>query len=267
MDLAREIIIHELIDNGDGGGGSCTFDGVYQQPSGHISGNSCQDWVDLHFPSQPPTANITANPTFGWYEIGYSIVNPTIRGRGNLGSNPSGSLTLLECFRGGVGSTLIGSTINPNASTYYNYIDSTTITTNQTYSVRVTDSESRTASASSNYRFTYPYYATTDTISTYTKQPLTGLTNSYYQVDMVAETDTEKQVIDFSNSHNTVTGIQFYNTVSGAWEWLNGSKSASLSSFTTSGITHTVQGNSVNYTRYTHNSVKTGARAMRFYTN
>lgn len=113
----------------------------------------------------------------------------------------------------------------------------------------------------------YPFFGTTSNIGEFTKQPLARHNETYFQINMVAENDTDKQIADFSTMHRTITGVQFYNTVSGAWEWINRTKINSLSAFTTSAVNHTVQGNVINYTRYEHNGVKTGARMLRFFTN
>lgn len=113
----------------------------------------------------------------------------------------------------------------------------------------------------------YPYYGTTSDITTLTKQSLTSMSASYYQLNMVAEDGTNKQTADFPDDFNTITGIQYYNTNNNSWEWINGSKSNSLATFTTDDtITKSIQGNTVGYIRYTHNGSTIGARYLRFYT-
>lgn len=112
----------------------------------------------------------------------------------------------------------------------------------------------------------YPYFATTSNVATLTKQSLASMSSSYVQTNMAAEDDTDKQKADFPTAWSTITGVQFYNTVSSTWEWINGSKANSLATFTTSSVTQTVQGNTVNYTRYTHNGAKIGSRQLRWYT-
>jgi len=104
----------------------------------------------------------------------------------------------------------------------------------------------------------YPVFATTSTIGTLTKQSLQVMT-TYIQVSMVAETGNgDKQTIDIPNDWSAVTDIQQLNTLSGEYE------SVGLSSFTTSATTQTVQGSSVNYTKYTYNGAQIGARTLRF---
>ena len=113
----------------------------------------------------------------------------------------------------------------------------------------------------------YPYFATTSAINTMTKQPLASMSSEYVLISFVAETDSAKQTIDFPGLWKTITGVKFYNTLTQSWEWISGNKAMSLNTFTTSATTHVVQGNEVAYIRYTHNSSKTGARELRFYTS
>jgi len=269
LNLVHDPSLHALrvniISGSFGGSGSmATWDGVYQTPTGYTTGGSFQDWVDLHFPAMNPHVYISANPSFGLREWGDDVVNPIISGRGTLGSNPSGLLTLLEFWRGNTsGMKLLPDDTNPATNTWYNHTDTFTISTNQQYTVRVTDSEGRIAVTSSSYIFVWPWYATSINITTLTKQSLQNGGN-YYQVTAVAETDTDKHKTDFE-SNETITGIQFYNTVAGTWDWLNGNKVASLTVFSTSNVTHTVQGAVINYTRYTHNDAKVGERQLRFW--
>lgn len=114
-----------------------------------------------------------------------------------------------------------------------------------------------------------PVFATTSTIDTLTKQSLAA-NGSLFTVTMVGESGGHKQRIDFPNdaalAWGAITGIQFYNTLSGSWEWLLGGKAASLAAFTTSSVMNTVQGTSRTYTRYTHAGDLIGGRQLRFYT-
>jgi len=112
----------------------------------------------------------------------------------------------------------------------------------------------------------YPYFATTATITVMTKQSLALMNSSYVQTDIIAESGSDKQKVDFPTGWSAITGIQFYNTVSSAWEWIGGSKANSLLTFTQSATTHTVQGNVITYTKYTHNGSTIGARQLRWYT-
>lgn len=263
---SRKIIYKKGVVAGAGGGPSipCSFSGVPIMPTGTISGATSCDFVGLFFQAQPPSMNLRSSPAFGLYEIGATVTNPQIEGRGTLGTNAVG-LSLLELFRGNTGGTSLGTQANPVSGTWYPMTDTISITTNQTYSGRVTQNDSQTGTANASFTFVYPWYATTNTITTLTKQALQNGGN-YYEFTSVAETDADKEKFDIIDTI-TITGVEFFNTVSGSWEWINGSKSSSLTAFTTSAVSHTVQGNVVNYTRYTHNAIKVGVRQMRFHTD
>ncbi len=251
-----------------GGSGSVTFDGVYQTPSGSVSGTTAQEWINLHFPSSPPAAQISGTPAFGFREIGDDITNPTITGSGTLGSNPDGTLTLLELFRGTVAGTAIGVQASPVPSVGYPSVDTFVVSSDQTYTAQITDSETRSNTTTGAYRFVYPFFATSVGNTTLTSQALVPHSSSYFSTSMVAEGDlpTEKQKADFSSGHSVITGVEFYNTVSGNWEWLGGTQANSLTLWDSSAENHTVQGNIVSYTRYTYNGAKVGARLLRWYT-
>tara|TARA_R110000796_G_scaffold16307_1_gene50831 strand:+ start:185 stop:1411 length:1227 start_codon:yes stop_codon:yes gene_type:complete len=109
----------------------------------------------------------------------------------------------------------------------------------------------------------YPPFATTSSLGTLTKQSLQPMT-TLIQVSMVTESGGGgvKQKIDIPNAWATIAGLQQFNTLSNSWDTIpNG-----LLAFTTSAVTQTIQGLSVNYTRYTHNGATIGARQLRFTT-
>lgn len=113
-----------------------------------------------------------------------------------------------------------------------------------------------------------PVFATTASIGTLTKQPL-GANSRTIEVAMMAEAGASKQTIDFPNDEiewGAITGIQQYDTISGTWVWLLGSKPLSLGMFTVTTTTHEIQGITRNYQRYTHNGSTIGARLLRFHT-
>lgn len=103
----------------------------------------------------------------------------------------------------------------------------------------------------------YPTFATTSAIATLTKQALAAH-GSQKDASMVAESGSDKQTIEFPTGWGTITILQQYNTLSGTYDTI------SLSTFTSSSVTETIQGNVVNYTRYTHNGPTTGARILRW---
>ncbi|NJL73894.1 MAG: hypothetical protein HC892_01475 [Saprospiraceae bacterium] len=105
----------------------------------------------------------------------------------------------------------------------------------------------------------YPYYYNSSNLTTATKQALTN-NGAMVQVSMLAEDGINKQFIEFPTGWGAITQITQYNTLSGQWDVI------SLGSFTQSAQTHDIQGNTINYTRYTNNLGTIGARQLRFYT-
>lgn len=106
----------------------------------------------------------------------------------------------------------------------------------------------------------YPLYGTTSDITTMTKQSLVSmLTANNVVFNLVAETGGNKQKFDIPDAWTGIptsrplVGIETYNTISSTWEYQGGSAGTSLGFWTTSATTQTVQGNVVNYTRYTYN--------------
>jgi len=113
----------------------------------------------------------------------------------------------------------------------------------------------------------YPFFGTSSNITTRTKQALALHNAIYWQINMVAESGVYKQTAWFPDAFIPITGIQFYNTISGIWEWIGGSKVNSLTMFTITTTQLNINGNMVNYKVYTHNGALIGARQLRFYTN
>jgi hypothetical protein len=113
----------------------------------------------------------------------------------------------------------------------------------------------------------YPLFATTENISTLTQQSLVSMISGNYVVfAMVAESGGQKQKFEIPNSwllSRPLLGIRTYSTVSGQWEYQGGTAGSSLTYWTTSSITETVQGNVINYTRYTYNSTDRSAIDIR----
>jgi len=250
---------------GWGWSGSCTFSWVYHQPSWFVAWTTCQEWIDLHFPSTPPTVDIRWTDYAFWlYEVWQILTTPLIEWRWHLWANPVWLLTNLDI------APIWFTQTNPTANTrYWNNDANLTIIlwTTQTYTATIQDDQSRSWTASWSYTWTFPYYGTSVDITTLTKQILSDIWSTYFQVDMVAETGWDKYKADFETSNITITWVMFYNTVSSNWEWMWWSKANSLTLRTTSAVTHTVQGNITNYTRYTHNWVDGWALLTRFYTN
>ena len=118
----------------------------------------------------------------------------------------------------------------------------------------------------------YPFYGTTVDLINPIKQSLALMTSAYVEFSntfgniIVAEDGVNKQKVEFPTTWSPITGIQFFNTNNSTWEFIGGSKAASLATFTVSSVTNVIQGNTINYNRYTHNGATIGARGLRFYT-
>ena len=229
--------------------------------------NHDQLFEEMLVESSNPSVQLRWTPTFQLYEVGDTITNPLIEGNGALWQWPTGVLTQLELFRG---ATSIFTQPSPVPWTRYGTNDTHIINiiagTSETYSAVVDDDQARSGNVSKIYEGTYPFFWTTALIWTLTQQALRPLTSSYFSVNSVAETGWGKYKADFENAYITITGIQFYNTVSSAWERMGGSKANSLLLRNTTATTHTVQWNVVNYTRYTHNWPDGWALQLRFFT-
>lgn len=111
----------------------------------------------------------------------------------------------------------------------------------------------------------YPLFGTTSTISNPdTQQPLISmLTGNRPVFSMPVESGGYKQSFDIPTAwsgaptNRPLTNVETYNTVSGSWE------STGLSTWSTSSVTHDVQGNTINYTRYTYNGANRGDVQIR----
>jgi len=106
----------------------------------------------------------------------------------------------------------------------------------------------------------YPLYGTTSSITVLTQQTLVSmLTANNIVFSLVAETGGNKQKIDIPNvwtgspTNRPLVGIQTYNTVSSQWEYQGGTAATSLTYWTTSATTWTINSVVVNYTRYQYN--------------
>lgn len=116
----------------------------------------------------------------------------------------------------------------------------------------------------------YPIFATTSNITTLTKQALIPMySTASHGYTVVPETGGDKQKIDIPDkwtgvpTNNPLTGIQTYNTIASIWEYQGGSAAASLTIWTTSSVTQTIQGIVENYTRYTYNGADRSSIEIR----
>jgi hypothetical protein len=126
-----------------------------------------------------------------------------------------------------------------------------------------------TALLSTRFEGVYPLFATSIDINTLTKQLLNSmLSENNITLSLVGDaTYFQKFEIPIawtsSPTNRPLIGVLQYNTVSGQWEYPGGSASASLLVWTTSSVTETIQGNIINYTRYTYNQAPRGAVQIR----
>lgn len=112
----------------------------------------------------------------------------------------------------------------------------------------------------------YQYYATTSNITTLTMQPLSIMDAEYVEIDMVGESGGNKQRFELPIMWSPITGIKFYNTISNTWDWIGGSKSNSLATFTITDNIRNINGIDVSYKLWTHNGSTIGSRKLRLYT-
>ena len=103
----------------------------------------------------------------------------------------------------------------------------------------------------------FPLFATTSSISVSTEQGLLSMISSNnIQKDLVAESGGNKQYFDIPDSwlnNRGLTSVQFFNTVSGSFDSSN-----QLNSFTQTATTHTIEGETIDYTRFTNNGADRG---------
>lgn len=110
---------------------------------------------------------------------------------------------------------------------------------------------------SASFYGTYPTYTNEgDTASSNNKLGLTQL--GFTITFTISFTEgTNKHTFDIADLYGSVSAIQAWNSVAGAYQNL------SLSSFTTSNITKTLHGNTVNYTSYVNNGPNRGSTQYR----
>jgi len=199
-----------------------------------IDGRTVQDVIEkMTQISTNPSVFLRATETFWIYEIWYTISSPLIEWRGVLGTWPVSPLTSLVVNNWW---TSIINQSNPVSNTWYSAND-WDITTNTIYSATIIDDGWRSNSISLWYEFVYPWYATSSNITTLTKQALQSNAATYYEFSCVAESDTAKWTADFEDTE-TITWVEFYNSISWNRDWLWWNKAASLWFFDVSSVTH-----------------------------
>ena len=206
-------------------------------------------------PTAPPET-FTECVDYGYHNIGSTVSQPiTIEGWATSSVN-------LDRIEWRENTTLVNTESNPTSGTHYNWIRTTDITTDTLYELTGIDINNNISKVTNFIKFVYPVYATTNIINNIDIQPLASLEESY-EVDLIGEDDTNKQIIDF---HDSIipTGILFKSDFGGEWQYFGDSKVASLSFFTSSTTTHLVEGSTLNYSRFTWNGLKIGKRKVKF---
>lgn len=112
---------------------------------------SADDFINSFFWSTSPVVTLSTSASVWIREIGVEVVNPTLSITTQLGSNPSSIITQVEFFRDWV-------SISSQVSSPTTYQDIYTFSSNTSYSVSVTDWESRTDTDSVSFQFVYPIF-------------------------------------------------------------------------------------------------------------
>ena len=128
-----------------------------------------------------------------------------------------------------------------------------------------------TSAVSSCIIGTYPLFATCSTITTLSKiSPLYNMsTANNIAINLASESGGNKQKFEIpcawlgSPTNRPLCGVCQWNTVSNSWEYPGGSAASSLTLWTASSTSHTVQGNSVGYCQYTYNSTDRASVCIR----
>ena len=119
-----------------------------------------------------------------------------------------------------------------------------------------------TETRSTSFEGVYPLFGTTSNIQTLTQRALVSMISANnVTFNLVGETATEKQKIEIPNawlSSRALQSIQYFNTLVGDWDSTN-----RINEFDTSSVNKTIEGNSVAYTRYTHNGSRRDGIAIR----
>jgi len=114
---------------------------------------------------------------------------------------------------------------------------------------------------STRFEGVYPIYATTNNITTPTKQDLVSMiVGDNIEMQMVAEPPfgTDRQKFDIPDvwlSSRPLMGVQFYSDLESAWKYEGDSSTSSLTYWTDSSVSYfTPATGNVPYTRYSYNS-------------
>lgn len=125
-----------------------------------------------------------------------------------------------------------------------------------------------TSFISRTFEGVYPIFATTVNITVLTKQSLVSMiSGNNIIINLVGEISLlNRQTFELPNdwlSSRPLIGIQQYNTLTLAWEYPGGSAAASLLIWSVSSSTEVIQGNTINYTKYTYNGIQRSSVQIR----
>ena len=111
----------------------------------------------------------------------------------------------------------------------------------------------------------YPTFATSIDLSTSTKQALKqepSNSSSYITFTLAGESsEAQRQYFELPSTWSALTGV-----ADSGGAWYNGGKAGSVTQWTVSDVTETVQGEVVNYKRYTYNGPLSAIRTIRVFT-
>lgn len=276
-----------------GGGGGDTYTNLTPTPTtiGGISTGTTfaartmqQMWDHLLYPELFPTltnpSSTFVSSVSGFREIGENIATLTFTASFNRGSISPAYGT--SGFRSGLpntytytGSTLpasVSSTALSNVQTISGYVV-TSGSQSWTNVVSYSIGEQPLSSSGNNYNSplpagnaslktatitgVYPIFATTVNITTMTKQTLVA-NGSVVSTSLVMDSGGDKQKVEFPNTWGAITLVEQWNPLLTQWDVVP------LSTFTITAVTETIQGNVINYNRYTYNDVTIGERILRW---
>jgi hypothetical protein len=106
----------------------------------------------------------------------------------------------------------------------------------------------------------YAIFATTNTITTITEQPLISMVHTLHSnYTLVSESGSNKQRFDVPDAWgHSLTAVKQLNTLTNQYEYPGGTPASSLALWDVTSVTHSVLGNTVNYKRYTYNGASRG---------
>lgn len=231
----------------------------------------------------PPSLLLTSNYPNSLYEIGQILNNFSLTGnfdRGKILEVWVKPVPSVQGFRAGtaINYKFSGNTITipnqPQLSNTYNHGNLTVVQGFQTFSsvvlwnegVQPLDSEDNpystplpTGSAFNQSLFegVYPIFGSSSSITVSTKQPLQSMINgNNIEITLVPEINGNKQFFEMPSpwvSVRSIVNINYYNTVSQSYDLTN-----KLTDFTITDTVKNVNGNMVNYKKYTNVSPDRG---------